>query len=400
MGRGAAPWLAWVCVMGCSTTVVGTTAPTDAGAGDARDAATVDVPMEDRVDGGCECPGRCEAGRCVRAVEVVGGISHTCVRFEEGSVRCRGDNTAYGQLGVGHENVVLDSVEPVGVREVASLAAGDYSVCVVRRDGAVLRWGSAAGRGSSIPAAVRAVPASVEVTAGAFHQCARGADGEVWCWGFNNAGELGDDSYFSSAPRASSGLRGAVEVRAFTTATCARWADDTVRCMGRNEHGQRGDTSAEWRGLGVPFSLPGVTQLSAKVSHVCALRDDGTVWCWGWNNEGQLGDGTTTDRDAPVQAMGVRDAIAVAAGRYHTCALQRGGTVLCWGSNAQSQRGAGEAAVSATPNVVVGLRDAVAIGAGWDHTCAIVADGSVWCWGEPGRTSSVPFARAPVRVRW
>ena len=58
-----------------------------------------------------------------------------------------------------------------------------------------------------------------------------------------------------------------------------------------------------------------------------ALKSDGTVWAWGLNENGQLGDGTTLNRNAPVQVLGLTGVVAIAAGPSHSLALKPDGSV-------------------------------------------------------------------------
>ena len=58
-------------------------------------------------------------------------------------------------------------------------------------------WGSLRGGlaalvlGVAAPA-VAQVPKMVQVVAGSSHSCALDDAGHVWCWGFNDSGQLGD----------------------------------------------------------------------------------------------------------------------------------------------------------------------------------------------------------------
>src|SRR5205807_8801037 len=70
---------------------------------------------------------------------------------------------------------------------------------------------------------------------------------------------------------------------------------------------------------------------------------------------GNRGDGTTTQRLAPVDVVGLASGVtAVAANGGYTCVLLRGG-VDCWGLNVAGQLGDGSTASRLTPVDVLGL---------------------------------------------
>ena len=79
-------------------------------------------------------------------------------------------------------------------------------------------------------------------------------------------------------------------------------ADGTVWAWGTNWAGQLGDGTNIDRATPVQVAgLMNVIGIDAGEFHTLALKADGTVWAWGNNDYGQLGDGTTTRRSIPVQ---------------------------------------------------------------------------------------------------
>jgi alpha-tubulin suppressor-like RCC1 family protein len=117
-----------------------------------------------------------------------------------------------------------------------------------------------------------------------------------------------------------------------------------------------------------------------------ALRRDGTVWTWGDGDSGQLGNGQWTNSDAPVQASGLSNVVAIAvpsAGDYDL-ALDANGKVWSWGNNGYGQLGRHDELYLNTniPVVIPGLSNIVAIAGGSGHAIALRSDGTVWAWGD------------------
>lgn len=133
-------------------------------------------------------------------------------------------------------------------------------------------------------------------------------ENEVRCAGLNTAGQAGTGSTATSVvtPGVVAGLTGTI-VRETLTAgdqhTCVMAASD-VYCWGANARGQLGDgtTTARRTATRVPGLGP-VKALSAGSTHTCAIKTNDELVCWGGNNSGQLGDGTTTQRTTPTPVV-------------------------------------------------------------------------------------------------
>ncbi|MFO7897935.1 MAG: hypothetical protein R6V58_02620 [Planctomycetota bacterium] len=233
-------------------------------------------------------------------------------------------------------------------------------------------------------------PARAPVAGGGGHTLRIRGDGQVWAWGLNWRGELGDGTgKDSNVPVQSAAPSGIVALSSIGAHVTAVRGDGRLFAWGYNSHGQvgNGETGRREarpvpvRGPGGNGVLNGVRAAAAGGYHSLAVCRDGAVRAWGCNMDGRLGDGTTTDRHAPVRVEGLDGVLAVAAGLKHSVALKEDGTVWCWGDNLYGQLGDGANEARRTPVRVPGLADVKAIAAGWHHTMALRKDGTVWAWG-------------------
>jgi len=225
----------------------------------------------------------------------------------------------------------------------------------------------------------------ISLSAGYAHTCVALSDGAVYCWGYNNVGQLGIGTNTpSNTPVQVPGLN-ATAVAARNNNTCALLADGAVRCWGANNFGQLGNDSTVNSSTPVAVSLlSGVVALGAGWQHNCAIVSDGTARCWGYNGNGQLGDGSSINRSTPVTVTGLSNVVAISGGGAHTCAILSDTSMRCWGSNSFGKLGNDSTVNSNVPVIVSGLSGATDLSAGFDHTCARLTDGTLRCWGAGG----------------
>jgi alpha-tubulin suppressor-like RCC1 family protein len=347
---------------------------------------------------------------------IVGGGRHTCALSEGGGVRCWGFN-GRGQLG---DNSITTRLTPVDVQGLATgvsaITAGDEHSCALTQESGVKCWGfNSSGQLGDASNTNRPTPVNVQglgggiiaIAAGYDHTCALGAGGIVSCWGDNETGQLGDNTFTERfAPANVQGLgTGIVGVAAGAGHSCALSDEGRVKCWGDNSAGQLGDGSLPVRltPVDVPGLAGGITTVAAGEFHGCAVTDTGGVKCWGRNDTGQLGDNTTMKRLVPVDVQGLGGVAAVGAGAEHSCALTQTGAVHCWGDNRIGQLGDGSTQGQLTPVGVQGLGSGVvAIAVGRYHSCALTQGGGVKCWGTNGSgqlgDNSLDYPAAPVDV--
>jgi alpha-tubulin suppressor-like RCC1 family protein len=278
--------------------------------------------------------------------QVSAGTIHTTAIKTSGQLWSWGRNS-FATLGDG---TTIDRCSPV--REFCSAtdwrrgSAGEFHTAAVKTTGELWSWGSAGngrlgdGTQTNKCSPVREISSSTDwcqVSAGSFHTAAVKTTGQIWAWGRNNVGQLGDGT---SVDRCS-------PVRERCSAT--DWCQVTTACY-----------------------------------HSAAVKTTGELWAWGGNLCGRLGDGTTVNKCSPVREFcSATDWCQVSAGVLHTTAVKTTGQIWSWGLNSFSQLGNGITVNSCSPvREICSATDWCGVSTGMCHTAAIKTSGQIWAWGR------------------
>jgi len=350
-------------------------------------------------------------GRCW-GPNIAASNSHGCAVSAYQDIYCWGYNDT-GQVGDG---TTINSLEPKLVStggvlsgRVTDVDVGSHFTCAVA-GGQAYCWGQNStfgvlGNNSTatslvpVPVSTSGVLAGKTVTDIAInsHACAL-ASGQVYCWGPNNSGQLGNGttSAYSRVPVATVGpLVGqtVTNVSVGSSYACAV-AGGQAYCWGLDTNGQLGDGGSSYSSTPVAVNTSGVlngqtvTAISAGTTHTCAVAG-GKAYCWGQNPYGELGNGTTSDSSVPVAvtasgALNGKFVTDISAGGNHTCAIASG-QVYCWGLNSYGQLGNNSVTNSSVPVAVstsglLSNKTVSSVSAGTSNTCALAAN-QAFCWG-------------------
>jgi alpha-tubulin suppressor-like RCC1 family protein len=350
-------------------------------------------------------PGNWISGTCP---SVGAGNRWTCA-ISNGKLWCWGLNSN-GQLGLGD---TADRSSPMQVGTATDwlrLAVSDEDfTCAIRNNGELYCWGEngdgALGDGTTtrrlVPTRVGTASDWISVDAGADHACGIRAGGNLYCWGDNSSGKLGDGTGVDSLTAVAIAPTGSwTEVSANNQTTCGIRAGG-LYCWGSNTEGTVGDGTTTNRNAPVRIgTLSTWSNLSLGARHACALQGT-TMFCWGRGAEGELAQNNTTQSLVPLEVTSTTLWRQISATYRHTCGL-RAGTLSCWGYNASSQVGDGGTQNRLTPFTVLPHGEWDSASAGTHHTCAIRRTDELYCWGGntlggigDGTTTTRP---APTRV--
>jgi len=242
-----------------------------------------------------------------------------------------------------------------------------------------------------------------DLSAGTNFSLALSTNGEIYSWGDNRDGQLGDgtntNKRFPNLVSIENLQDGESIKNVYATNKNAMvlTTHGRVFAWGLNNFGQLGVGTTISSNLPqlVHFSellnAESINQISLGNNFTVALTNRGRVFAWGLNSKGQLGDGTTINQVIPklisFDVLAINESIyQVEAGERHSLAVTTNGRVYGWGDNLYYQLGSGDWQGWAIPKIITfpGLKTNESIKnvvAGYHSTSAITTTGEVYMCG-------------------
>ena len=326
---------------------------------------------------------------------------------KSGALLSVGENPL-GELGnastVAYATSPVSAILPAGV-SVSSVAGGGYFALALTSTGSVLTWGQndqgQLGQGtSSLDVASPSptlIPAGVKVTqiaAGCNSAYALTSTGQVYAWGANYSGQLGDGGRAQASAPVLVGLAAGVKVTQIaagcnsayaltSTGQVYAWGSDSVGELGNGSHS--GSVSSPVL-VEMPVGVQPV-QLSAGNSDGYVLTSTHEIYAWGSNALGQLGDGSRTNASIPTKVtMPNVNVVSVVGGGFNAFAITGTHQLYVWGGNYDGQDGVGSTVDQYRPVKVtmpgsVGVEQVNGASAGGFASMALGSNGVVYTWG-------------------
>ncbi|PKN25411.1 MAG: hypothetical protein CVU65_08920 [Deltaproteobacteria bacterium HGW-Deltaproteobacteria-22] len=248
------------------------------------------------------------------------GADHACGVVGDGDLVCAGAN-AFGQLGTADLTPSTTFVPVTGPLDLKffMVAAGDGFTCALDELGHLWCWGrndrGQVGDGTNedrlqpTEITVSGVSSFIHVTAGVSHVCALDDTYAAWCWGAGENGRLGNGQTGDSPVPVAVHMPPVTvfqELSCQGRSCCGRDTPGRVFCWGANDAAQLGIGAGADRSEPIQALTPAgelSVWLATGGSHVCMFTESNHVWCWGAGTSGQLGQGDTAPALEPVRVV-------------------------------------------------------------------------------------------------
>lgn len=269
-----------------------------------------------------------------------------------------------------------------GGHNFVKLSAGNAVSCAIDTAGAAWAWGNGVsgtlGNNANI-----AVSTPVAVLGGHVFQdivlhngfiIALDTAGALWGWGTNGSGQLGDGTvvgkstpiaiaagtvFTQIAPTSPSGSASVLALD--INGNVWSWGINTNGMLGQNL--SPAVTAAVSSPVMISAGMGTIVAIKRQFSTVSVINSNGQMYMWGQNQKGMLGagldpagGGAVVSTSSPVLVLGGINFAAMEFGYLqNVTACDRNGKIYCWGNNQDGQLGDGTTVAKSTPVAVLGV---------------------------------------------
>ncbi len=236
-----------------------------------------------------------------------------------------------------------------------------------------------------------------QVSLGYDHSAAITVNGDLYTWGLNSTGELGDGTTKSSSvPKKVMSDVASVSLGRWYSAVITTNGD--LYTWGDNRWGQLGDGTSDDDDHPHPKKImSNVASVSLGWDHSAAITTNGDLYTWGMNHHSQLGNGTYTEYSVanPTPQKIMSNVASVSLGNGFSAAITTNGDLYTWGCRYDGQLGYGAKNYNnRVPNKI--MSNVASVSLGGEFSAAITTNGDLYIWGDAylgdgtTKSSSVP----------
>lgn len=364
----------------------------------------------------------CPAG--VTRVELAGyrhdvtpvSMNYNCALVNQDGVVYAWGKNLNGQLGDATVAAKSSATIVVGAIPARQVVTNGASIHVLRRTGEVYSAGlNIHGNLGDSSVAVKSSPvlvsgsvrfkkiASSGVGSAAVHVVGLAESGDLYGWGYNHVGQLGDGTRVpKSSPTLVAGGKAWKDVFCAGYRTFAIDDDDNVYAWGSNAYGALGNNDNSVPYVSSPVLVSGGLK-AREIADSMMITKGGDLYAWGNNFYGQVGDGTVGAKSSPVLVQGGLKWRKISSYNYNDAtnvrhAIDEKGRLFAWGLNTRGYFGNDDITGSASSPTLVSVLSTY----DWNYVVAsnnefegmfaavtgiveydsLLTLGNLWAWGD------------------
>lgn len=294
--------------------------------------------------------------------DIAAGSRHTCALSLTGKAYCWGLNGNEHLLGDGDAATgsYVSTPFPVTTTQTfMSIDASNSQTCALTNDGDAYCWPrtlrASTYQSFATPTLIGGGLKFVSISVGSAHACGLTAQAKAYCWGWNYDQQLGTASYqqWIDDPVAVAGAHSFEEIAAGSSHTCARTSAGQVYCWGSDTQGLLGDGDAYAPGY-TPRPIAGshqIVSIGTGGAFTSAITASGAVLWWGSYTSDcgiddiMSGDGCDyEDQASSPKGLGSYGFSSVSAGGMFNIGVTPDGRTGTWWYNNYGQLGGGSTA--------------------------------------------------------
>jgi alpha-tubulin suppressor-like RCC1 family protein len=299
----------------------------------------------------------------------------------------------------------------------ASISVGNDNSVALKTDGTMWAWGEGTrgqlGDGTTIskssPIQIGALTDWKVAVTGSQHCAAIRSGNSLWVWGYNNHGQLGNNTALGGTARSSPIQVGSltnwaqVSTGAYSNSVLAITTGGQLYAWGLNTAGRLGDGTTISRSSPVQIGALTNWAFLATVDQGVggAIKTDGSLWVWGANYNGQLGFNDRVYRSSPTQVGALTNWKELTTGNA-CAAIKTDGSLWSWGNNTYGSLGQNDRVYRSSPTQVGALTNWKSVRGNSSLTGAVKSDGTLWAWGSnfSGRLgdNTIVSRSSPVQI--
>lgn len=304
-------------------------------------------------------------------------------------------SNSWGQLGNGESgngdwdsNITRCSTPKKILDNVVSVSWGSTHGAAITTNGDLYTWGSnkqgqiGNGTTDSVLTPTKVLENVISVSLGDYNSSAITANGDLYTWGSNDDGQLGNGTNDSSlSPQI---ILHDVSYVAFNNQTKAAITQyGELYTWGYNLFDQLGNENYNFLQscLKPEKILDNVSSVYIGDRHSAAITNSGDLYTWGGNAGGQLGNNTYQNSNTPKKVM--NDIVAVYLKDTYSAALTTNGDLYTWGNNLYGRLGTNNPHWTdncSSPQMI--LNNVIFVDISDDHCAAIKENGDLYLWGD------------------